>query len=80
MKRTNVSVPRGLRGFGSDDERFVRFFSIVQDAASQEGCVFFCWAGGAMRSRRTSLRGRTSPDGSFQRGLPMSSRGSGRLA
>jgi hypothetical protein len=45
MKRTNVSVPRGLRGFGSDDERFVRFFSIVQDAASQEGCVFFCWAG-----------------------------------
>ncbi|MGN0286377.1 MAG: hypothetical protein ACI4B6_01760 [Atopobiaceae bacterium] len=42
---TNASTPRGLRGFGSDDDRFLRFFSIVQDAAKELGCVFFCWAG-----------------------------------
>jgi hypothetical protein len=42
---TSASTPRGLRGFGSDDERFLRFFSIVQDAAEELGCVFFCWAG-----------------------------------
>lgn len=45
MAETDVSTPRGLKGFGSDDEKFLRFFSIVQDTASKMGCVFFCWAG-----------------------------------
>lgn len=45
MEEIGVSTPRGLRGFGSNDKRFQRFFSIVQDAAKELGCVFFCWAG-----------------------------------
>ena len=46
MAATNGSTIRGLRTKADmDDDRFVRFFSIVQDSARILGCTFFLWAG-----------------------------------
>lgn len=29
----------------AEDEKFVRFFNVIQEHARKEGCVFFSWSG-----------------------------------
>lgn len=40
------SMPLGLRvKDDAEDEKFVRYFKIVQQAAKEQGCVFFSYSG-----------------------------------